>query len=73
MLEFCVMTPHQAIIAQPCVSRIGARQLLDFLNFSESVAHPAIVGTGITNSSQDIASVVLQMSCIKGSQPESLV
>lgn len=69
------MTSYQAVIAQPCVSRIGAKQLLDFLNFFEAIAPPAIVDKSITNSNQDIAFAVLhiQTNCVEGSQPESLV
>lgn len=48
------MTSYQAVIALTRVNSIGARQLLDFLNFSEAVAHPAIVDTSITNSRQDV-------------------
>jgi len=48
---------------------------LDFLSFSDAVAHPAIVDTSITNSSQNIAYVVLhiQVNCIEGFQPESWI
>lgn len=54
---------------------MGARQLLDFLSLAAAVSHPAIVDTIITESRQNIAYVLLniQISCVKGSQLESLV